>query len=160
SRGTERTASRDRGSSTQEAASSAEQLVALHDLQDPTAQLMQPGDQLPGLTAVGPHQPHPGALRLRPGEDRLGPVAILDRGGVDHGADQQTRRIDQQMPFGPLDFLAGIVGAEATGAAALDRLAIDDRGGRFVLLALVPPHSLTQGVEESLPDPGATPAME
>src|SRR5262249_35050490 len=89
-----------------------------------------------------------------------GPIPVLDVRRVDHDAEQQAHRIDQQMPFGPLDLLAGVVTAKAAGPAPLDRSAVDDGRRRLILPALSPPDALAQGVEDSLPDPRPTPGVE
>src|SRR3712207_3262211 len=60
----------------------------------------------------------------------------------------------------PFDLLARVVAAQATGAGPFDRLAVDDRGGGPVGLALLLSHLLPQGVEDAFPDAGPSPAVE
>src|SRR5262249_38691766 len=135
-------------------------LVAPHDGQHPTATLPQPGDQLPRIAPIGPHQADTGALGFGTCEDQLGPVTVLDVVRMDHDTQQQTQHIAQQLPCAPYDLLARIVTAETAGPTPLDRLAIDDGRGRFVLLSFVPSHVLTQGIQDAFPDPAASPGVE
>src|SRR5271166_2368131 len=137
-----------------------DQLVPLDDFQHPTTILPQPGDQLPRITSIGPDQSHTGAFGLRTCEYQLGPVTVLDVCRMDHDAQQQAHRIDQQMPFCALNLLACVITAEAAGATPFDRLAVDDGRSRFVLLALLPSHLLAQHIQDSFPNPGAAPGVE
>jgi hypothetical protein len=39
----------------------------------------------------------------------VGTIAILDIGGMYHHAQQETERVDQDVPLAPLDLLARVV---------------------------------------------------
>ena len=63
------------------------------------------------------------------------PVAVLDAGGVDDGAQQEAERIHQQVPLAAVDLLVGVEAARAAAFGRLDRLAVDNSGGRLGLAA-------------------------
>ncbi len=88
----------------------ARALTALDDLQPPAA---GPGYCLRGrLALVGTvgkdhlderEQPTGGA------QEGYGPVAVLDAGGMDSGAQEQTQRVDQDVALLALDLLARVI---------------------------------------------------
>ena len=62
-------------------------------------------------------------------------VAILNAGGGDLTFYRQAKRIDGDMSFAALDFLAGVEAARPAGFSCLDGLAIDNDGRRRGLAA-------------------------
>jgi hypothetical protein len=52
-------------------------------------------------------------------------------GRQDLGLEQQALRVDHQMPLAAVDLLAAVVAARPAHLGGLDRLAVDDRGGRL-----------------------------
>ena len=87
------------------------QLVTLDDLHDPAARAGGSiGYPWPLITGVGEDAFDERKLGSRAlVEDQRGPIAILDIGGVDRNAQQQTERIDEDMPLTAGDLLARIV---------------------------------------------------
>jgi hypothetical protein len=61
-------------------------IIPFNDLQDPLTKGADPTDQLPRLTAVGPHplHPRPRSQELGLGEDQLGAITVLDVRRVNH----------------------------------------------------------------------------
>ncbi len=71
-------------------------------------------------------------------------VSILDTRGCDLAFDWQAERIHRDVSLAPIDFLAGVEAPRTARLGRLDRLAIDDDGGRrgFAALGLTPPRRL------------------
>jgi hypothetical protein len=85
--------------------------VAFDDLQDPVPQRAGPVDHLGGASPIGPDPVEPGELSDRLGQHQLGPVAVLDVGGVDDDGQEQAHRVYDDVPLASLDLLAGVVAA-------------------------------------------------
>jgi hypothetical protein len=64
-------------------------------------------------------------------------------------ADQQARRVGQDVALAAFDLLAGVVASRTAGLGGLDRLAIDDPGGRARLAARYFPR-LSNGTQSGL----------
>jgi hypothetical protein len=60
------------------------------------------------IGAVGEQFPKEWKLAKQRGEQQQAAVAILNVGGMDDGVQQQTQRVDENMPLLALDQLAGI----------------------------------------------------
>ena len=86
-------------------------VAALDDLQDPVAQFSGPLDQFPGVSSIGPDQLQPGELSDHFGQHQLGPIAILDVGGVYDDGQEQAQGVYDNVPLAALDLLAGVVAA-------------------------------------------------
>ena len=91
---------------------------------------------------------HPRAFAMHRAEQRREGVAILNAGGGDLTFYRQAERIDRDMSFAALDFLAGVESARPAGFRCLDGLAIDNDGRRRGLAAL----GLTRGHHEHADD--------
>jgi len=80
-------------------------ITTLDDLQRPAAKGSGPFNQLPGISAIRPDQLQPpeGSGEFR--QHQLGPVAILQTGGMHHHAQDQAQGIDDDMPLAAVDFL-------------------------------------------------------
>ena len=63
-------------------------------------------------------------------DDKLRAVAILNIGRMDLGADQQTARIGDDMAFAAPDLLGRVITTRPAALGGLDRLTVDDPGGR------------------------------
>jgi hypothetical protein len=84
---------------------------ALDDFEGPVAELAQGVVQLrPGIAAVGEDVTQPRPAGADGVEHHRCAIAILDTGGVDYHADQQTERVGDDVPLPALDLLAGGVG--------------------------------------------------
>ena len=80
------------------------------DLQAQERHLCHRSINLPGVAAaIGPDQFEPREASAYLVEDQPGPVAVLDRGGVDDGPHRQSFAVDQGVDLAALDLLAGIV---------------------------------------------------
>lgn len=83
---------------------------SLHDLQLPCSGV---GDDdthlLAAITAVGEDAFDEGKQPSRPAQQFEGAVAILDVGGKNDNAQQQTQGVDEDVPFAALDLLARVV---------------------------------------------------
>nr|WP_228561643.1 hypothetical protein [Catenulispora rubra] len=81
---------------------------------------------------------HARAQHPHAAQQRLCAVAVEHRGGGDQHGQQQTERVDGDMPLRAVDLLPGVVatllGADSLGGA--QRLGIDDRSGGFGLAAV------------------------
>ena len=73
------------------------------------ADLLDPLDKLARIAAIGPYQQQAGETRRQSPEDKLGSVAVLDRGAMHHHGKDQTDGLDNDMSFAAVDFLAGVV---------------------------------------------------
>ena len=101
------------------------------------------GRDLALIAAVGEDQAEKGEAAADAREQRGQPVAVLDAGGMNDAAQQQAQRVDQDVALAAVDLLAGIVAARAAAFAGLDRLAVDDAGGRLRLAARRPARART-----------------
>jgi hypothetical protein len=83
---------------------------ALHDLQGPAACVLHPGTQaLAAIGHIGPDMPQPIEDRVGRGEQPGGRVGIPQIGGVDQDAQQETRRINEEMALAAIEFLRAII---------------------------------------------------
>ena len=97
-------------------------------------------DFVAGIGAVSKDDLKEGKARCQPVEQAAGTVAVLNACRVHVATQQQTNRIDQNMAFAPLHFLARIVADVALGAGSgLGRLAVDDGGTGLRLAAFQVP---------------------
>ena len=86
-------------------------VVAFDDLQDPSARLLHPANELSRIAAVGPNELESRQRSVDCFQHQLGAVAILHVRRMNDDAPNQTERVDQQMPLAPLHLLAGVVAA-------------------------------------------------
>lgn len=70
------------------------------------------------------------------GHDLLGPGAVRDIGGGQVQHQEAAIRIHRDVPFAPLDPLAGVIPVAAFSGRRLDRLAVHDRRGGALLPSL------------------------
>jgi hypothetical protein len=80
------------------------------------------------ITAIDEGNSHPRALAMNRAEQGREGVSILNAGGGDLAFDRQAERIDGDMSFAALNFLAGVEAARSACFRRLDRLAIDNNG--------------------------------
>ena len=88
---------------------------ALGDFQPdlaPRAQRPDPLDQRPSISAIGPDEAQPGKLMPEAFQHLRGPSAVLHTGGRDDHGQNQSERVDENMPFAAFDLCAGIVATE------------------------------------------------
>lgn len=85
--------------------------AAFDDLQDPVAQLAGPVDQSARVAPIGPNQLEPGELPHQLGQHQLGPVAVLEIGGMHDDGQKQAQGVYNDVPLASLDLLAGVVAA-------------------------------------------------
>jgi len=84
-------------------------VAAFDDLQDPVAQFSCPVDQFPGVSPIGPDQLEPREFPDQLGQHQLGPVAVLDVGGMHDHSQEQAQGVYNDVPLASLDLLAGVV---------------------------------------------------
>jgi len=83
-----------------------------------------------------------------------GAIGILNIGGVDDDAQEQSQDIDRDMALASLHLLGGIVAARAAFFRGLDALGVDDHGGRAGLPAFALTECHDQIMADGFPDPG------
>ena len=86
-------------------------VAAFDDLQYPAVRLLHPVNQLSTVAAIRPNELQSRKLALCFFQDLLGTIAVLNIGRVNDHTQQQTDRIDQNMPFPSLYLFARIVTA-------------------------------------------------
>lgn len=86
-------------------------VAAFDDLQDPVTHFLGPFDQFPGVSPIGPDQLQPGELPDQFRQHQLGPVAVLDIGGMHDNGQKQAQGVYDDVPLAPFDLLAGVVAA-------------------------------------------------
>ena len=64
---------------------------------------------LAAVASVGEDALDEGEQSACPAQQREGAIAILDIGGKDHDVQQQTQRVDEDVPLATLDLLARVV---------------------------------------------------
>ena len=84
-------------------------VVTFNDLQYPAARLLHPIDQLSAVTAIRPNELQSRKLVPCFFQDLLSTVSVLNVGRVNDHTQQQTDRIDQNMPFSAFYLFARIV---------------------------------------------------
>ena len=85
-------------------------VAPLDDLQAQKRHLCRRGYNLPGVVAaISPDQFEPREAPAYLVEDQPGPVAVLDRGGVDHDPHRQPFAVDEGVDLAALHLLAGVV---------------------------------------------------
>src|SRR5258708_39521173 len=119
----------------------------------PGPQRLDPTEQLSGITAIGPDDLQPTEVKPHLAQKLPRPVAVLDGGGSHAHPQQQSQRVDQQMPLAALDLLARIVTADPALLGRLDALAIENGGGGrgFFLPPGAPPPATDRGCGASKP---------
>jgi hypothetical protein len=105
------------------------ELGALHDFDRAATHLACPFQEPSGVASIGPDMFDASARPLAEecGQQMLGSIPVLNVGWQNHDQENQTDRVDQDVSFAPVDFLACIVAPLVAGFGALDALAVDDR---------------------------------
>ncbi len=86
-------------------------IASFDDLQCPAADSLRPIDQLPGVATVGPDAFQSRVQASQLAKYQFGSVAVLNVGRMDHHRQDQTERVDDQVPLPTVHLLAGIVAA-------------------------------------------------
>jgi len=84
-------------------------VAAFDDLQNPPAQFLGPLDQLACIAAVGPDQLQSREQAFEFFQNQLGAVAILDVAGMYDNRNDQSERVDDNVPLSAVDFLPRVV---------------------------------------------------
>src|SRR6266496_3718817 len=133
--------------------------VALaHDLDD-QVQSGGPGDELAGVSGVGPGQADTAAVGTQPPQQRPGAVAVLHGCGGDHDRQQQPEGNDGDVALAAVDFL-GVIPAPAgsrDGVGGAYRLGVDDRRAGLGAAACGGPDLLAQRVMQPVQGPVGPP---
>jgi len=93
-------------------------------------------------------------------DQRDGAVAVLNVGAVDNHREQQAHGVDEDMAFAAFHLLARVIAARAAALGGLDRLAVDDAGGRTGLAALGFARRHDQRMVDALPGAVLPPGIE
>ena len=81
-----------------------------YDLQFPTSRAGDnEGHLLAAIAAIGKDTLDEGEHATCPAQHLEGAIAVLDVGGMDGDAQQQTQRVDEDVPLATLDLLARVV---------------------------------------------------
>ena len=80
------------------------------------------------VDTIGEEMSQPGKQLMDGLDDELGPIAILDIGGVHRGTDSQTASIGHNVALAALDLLGRIVTPRPAALGCLGRLTVDDPG--------------------------------
>src|ERR1035441_2612877 len=102
---------------------------ALHYFDCAAPQFARALQQCSGVASIGPDMFDASAsLLTEEGRQQLlGPIPVLNVGRQDHHQQNQTDRVDQDVAFASVDFLARIVTPLVAGLGTLDALAVDNR---------------------------------
>jgi len=121
-----------------------------------------PGQRLPVVTGVGPHQPQRGERVEQLDEQDLRSRLVTDgRRGDDQGQ-QPALRVDGDVPAAAGDLLAPVVtaGLPGDGVVGLDHLGVDDASRRLRGPALILPQQLPQPAHQLRRETAAVPPLE
>jgi hypothetical protein len=139
-------------------------VAAADDIQVELAAGTQPFDPLdqgPGIATIGPDDLQPPEEQIEVGEQLGGSIPILDGGGSDANAQDQTEGVHEPMTLAPADLLARIVAHRwATLLGAFDALAVEDGRARRGLASCGDSHLDSQPLVESCPQAALAPGRE
>lgn len=79
------------------------------DFQHPARMGLDPVDQLPSVSGVGPDQLKPGESPDQPVQNQLGPIPVLDISRMDHDSQQHADGVYNDMPFASRNLLARVI---------------------------------------------------
>ena len=135
---------------------------ALHDFDRAAPPLARALPQRSGIAAIGPDMFDAAASLLAEegSQQLLGPIPVLNVCRQDHDPENQTDRVDQDVSFASVDFLARIVTPLVAGLGTLDTLAVDDRSAGLRLSSLDPAEMFSQMGVNLVPQAVALPASE
>jgi hypothetical protein len=115
--------------------------------------LQDPSDQLATIGAIDPDAPQFLGRAAQAPDQQTRPCCIRERGGRDHHDDNQTHRVDQEMPFAPRDLFARILAAQTWSGTRLQALSVQ-AASRGVLMASGLATDLgAQPIVDALPSP-------
>ena len=137
-------------------------LGSFYDLEHATADSLGPVHQHTRIATVGPDMFDAIACPLAQsqGQQLFGSIPILNIGGQHHHRDDQPDRIDQDMTFAPIDFLAGIVTPLVADLGAFDALTVDDTSTGVALAPIDQTHLFSQVGVNRCPQTVAFPESE
>lgn len=95
------------------------QLATLDNLQDPTAKLLSPRNELASVSCVSPDQLQAPKAVFRLLEHHPGPIPALDVSGMHHHGHHQPHCVHHKMALAPAHFLGCIVAAWPPFSVAL-----------------------------------------
>jgi len=134
---------------------------SLDDLDRPLADWPQCVPEfVPRIAAIGEQVAQPGKSADDPGEHQRRSVAVLDVGGVDHGVDQISLGIGEDVALASLDLLACVITPRPAGFRGFYALAIDDASAGRGLAAVRLARGHEQIVVQRLPQAVVAPQIE
>ena len=116
-------------------------------------QLFDPMDERAQVAAVGPDDLQAPKAFSQCADQSLGRVAVLDCCAGNHDGQHQSEGVHRQMAFAAFDLFSRVVAAFSGLIGRLDRLAVNNGGGRGHCLALRPTRPVAQGVVDEGPRP-------
>ena len=84
-------------------------IAALDDLQNPVSKRSRPFDQFARIATVRPDQLQASIPPTELAQHQLGSVAILNVRGMNNDGQNQSQRVDDNMPLATVDLLARVV---------------------------------------------------
>ena len=85
------------------------QFRSLDNLDDPAEGPLAPNDELAGIAAIGPDQLQATESAPQPLDRQHAAFAILNIAGMHHDGQDQSQRVDDDVPLSAVDFLARVV---------------------------------------------------
>ena len=116
-----------------------------------------PGKQGTTIAAINPHPAEFFICTREVAQQQFGPIPILHGCHCDNHHHEEAQRINQDMPFTPLDLFPGIVAAWSRNRRRFDALTVQTASGRVFMASRSSPHLGAEGVVNALPDPIVTP---
>ena len=83
--------------------------ASLDNVQYPPAEGLGPSNEFACVTSVRPDAFQSRIQPAEPTQHQLGPVPILDIGGMDHNCQDESQRVYHDVPLATLDFLARVI---------------------------------------------------
>ena len=84
-------------------------IATFDDLQNPVSERSCPFDQFAGIAAVRPDQLQASIPPTKLAQHQLGAVAILNVAGMNNDSQNQSHRVNDNMPLATVDLLARVV---------------------------------------------------
>lgn len=135
---------------------------ALDDLHRAAPRLFGPSAQRSGIASIGPEvfDLPPPVRPVKPRQQLLGGVPVLNIGGQDQHHQNQPERVHEDMALAAVDFLAGIVAPRLAALGALDAPAVDDRRAGVPVAGFELPQEFAQVRVNRGPQPAVLPLPE
>src|SRR5271169_32596 len=131
-------------------------VTAAHNFQSQLAErakLLNPLNQGPQVATIGPNELHASVHSDQNLDQALGGIAVLYGSGRDHNRQNQAQAVHGHVAFAPRHLFARVVATRSRLIGRLNRLAVNDGGGRRDLSCLGLAQPVPQGVVNKPPGP-------